>query len=206
MARSAGPRPDQATKDAVTERIVAHARRHWPHIEVLVRYSGEFCYVAVVERPRTRWEHGRSTSANPSPFCACATKAVPTAGSSGSTRPAPRPSAKTKARPSSAPPSAPPKKAWTTHSVSGSDHLPPSDQPGSPAVTSRQTVDHENGETSEGRRAGDKEFNRSLARLRAPAERGIAHLKNWWVLSTRRVSACSSGETVRVTVCAGGQV
>jgi hypothetical protein len=58
MARSAGPRPDQATKDAVTERIVAHARRHWPHIEVLVRYSGEFCYVAVVERPRTRWEHG----------------------------------------------------------------------------------------------------------------------------------------------------
>jgi hypothetical protein len=37
----------------------------------------------------------------------------------------------------------------------------------------------------QGRRAGDKEFNRSLARLRAPAERGIAHLKNWWVLSTR---------------------
>jgi hypothetical protein len=58
MAKSTGPRPDQATKDAVAQRIVAHARRHWPHIEVLVRYSGVFCYVAVVEpRPRTPWGH-----------------------------------------------------------------------------------------------------------------------------------------------------
>ena len=54
MARSTGPRPDQATKDAVTERIFAHARKHWPDTEVLVRHSGAFCYVAVVERPRTR--------------------------------------------------------------------------------------------------------------------------------------------------------
>jgi hypothetical protein len=35
------------------------------------------------------------------------------------------------------------------------------------------------------RRECDKEFNRNLARLRAPVEQGIAHLKNWWILSTR---------------------
>lgn len=55
MARSTRPRPDQSTKDAITERIFAHARRNWPDTEVLVRHSGVFCYVAVVERPRTRW-------------------------------------------------------------------------------------------------------------------------------------------------------
>ena len=54
MATSTGPRPDQATKDAVTERIFAHARKNWPDTEVLVRHSGAFCYVAVIERPRTR--------------------------------------------------------------------------------------------------------------------------------------------------------
>ena len=30
----------QATKDAVTERIFAHARTNWPDTEVLVRHSG----------------------------------------------------------------------------------------------------------------------------------------------------------------------
>jgi len=55
MARSTGPRPDQATRDAVTERIFAHARKNWPGIEVLVRHSGAFCYVAVVRRPPARW-------------------------------------------------------------------------------------------------------------------------------------------------------
>jgi hypothetical protein len=54
MARSTGPRPDQATRDAVTERIFAHARENWPGIEVFVRYSGAFCYVAVLEPARTR--------------------------------------------------------------------------------------------------------------------------------------------------------
>jgi hypothetical protein len=54
MARSTGPRPDQATRDAVTERIFAHARKNWPGIEVLVRHSGAFCYVAVLEPARTR--------------------------------------------------------------------------------------------------------------------------------------------------------
>jgi hypothetical protein len=57
MARSTGPRPDQATKDTVTERIFAHARKHWPQIEVVVRHSGAFCYVAVLKRSRTRWWH-----------------------------------------------------------------------------------------------------------------------------------------------------
>jgi len=55
MAQSPGPRPDRATRDAVTERIFAHARKNWPGIEVLVRHSGVFCYVAVVERPPARW-------------------------------------------------------------------------------------------------------------------------------------------------------
>jgi hypothetical protein len=54
MARSTRPRPDQATKDAVTERIFAHARKNWPDTEVLVRHSGVFCYVAVVPRAKTR--------------------------------------------------------------------------------------------------------------------------------------------------------
>ena len=57
MARSTRPRPDQDVRDAVTERIFAHARKHWPGTEVLVRHSGVFCYVAVVERPRTRRYH-----------------------------------------------------------------------------------------------------------------------------------------------------
>jgi hypothetical protein len=55
MARSTGPRPDQATKDAVTERIFAHARENWPGIDVLVHHSGVFCYVAVVRPSRSRW-------------------------------------------------------------------------------------------------------------------------------------------------------
>jgi len=54
MAQSTGPRPDQATRDAVTERIVAHARQSWPGTEVLVRHSGAFCYVAVFKPARTR--------------------------------------------------------------------------------------------------------------------------------------------------------
>lgn len=63
MANSTGPRPDQATKDAVTKRIFAHARKHWPGTEVLVRHSGAFCYVAVVPRARTRRRRLFSTDA-----------------------------------------------------------------------------------------------------------------------------------------------
>jgi hypothetical protein len=54
MAQSTGPRPDQATRDAVTERIFAHARENWPRIEVFVRHRGAFCYAAVLEPSRTR--------------------------------------------------------------------------------------------------------------------------------------------------------
>jgi len=69
MARSTGPRPDQATKDAVTERIFAHARKNWPGAEVFVRHSGAFCYVAVVERPRIRrWRPFSAQAGEPGPF------------------------------------------------------------------------------------------------------------------------------------------
>src|SRR6266508_1881858 len=69
MAKSAGPRPDQPTKDAVTERILAHARKHWPDTEVLVRHRGVFCYVAVIQRPRTRrWRLFWPAVEEPEPF------------------------------------------------------------------------------------------------------------------------------------------
>lgn len=69
MAKSAGPRPDQPTKDAVTERILAHARKNWPGTEVLVRHSGVFCYVAVIERPRARrWRLFSPAVEEPEPF------------------------------------------------------------------------------------------------------------------------------------------
>ena len=72
MAASTGPRPDQATKDAVTERILAHARKNWPDTEVLVRHSGAFCHVAVVERakPRRRRLFGIDTEPEHEPFTA----------------------------------------------------------------------------------------------------------------------------------------
>jgi len=54
MAKSTGPRPGQDIRDAVTERILAHARKHWPDTEVLVRHSSAFCYVAVTERAKPR--------------------------------------------------------------------------------------------------------------------------------------------------------
>ena len=64
MASSTRPCPDQATKDAVPGRIVAHARTNWPDTEVLVHHSGVFCYVAVLPRARTRgWARLFSTAA-----------------------------------------------------------------------------------------------------------------------------------------------
>lgn len=54
MTKSTRPRPDQNVRDAVTERILAHARKHWPNTEVLVRHNGAFCYVAVTERAKPR--------------------------------------------------------------------------------------------------------------------------------------------------------
>jgi len=39
--------PSQQTRTVVTERIIAHAKRGWPHLgEPLVRYRGSFCYVS----------------------------------------------------------------------------------------------------------------------------------------------------------------
>jgi hypothetical protein len=41
--------PDQPTRTAVTKRIIAHVQRGWPHLGApVVRYRGQFCYVAVV--------------------------------------------------------------------------------------------------------------------------------------------------------------
>ena len=69
MAASKGPRPDQPAKDAVTERIFAHARKNWPGTEVLVRYSGAFCYVAVTGRAKTRrWRLFSSGTGKDEPF------------------------------------------------------------------------------------------------------------------------------------------
>jgi hypothetical protein len=39
--------PDQQTRNAVTQRIIAHVTRGWPRLgEPLVRHRGQYCYVA----------------------------------------------------------------------------------------------------------------------------------------------------------------
>jgi hypothetical protein len=72
MAKSTRPRPDQDVRDAVTERILAHARKHWPDTEILVRHHGVFCYVAVLERATpSRWNlFRRDTEPEREPFTA----------------------------------------------------------------------------------------------------------------------------------------
>jgi hypothetical protein len=41
--------PDQATRTAVTKRIIAHVKHSWPHLPTpTVRYRGQFCYVGTV--------------------------------------------------------------------------------------------------------------------------------------------------------------
>ena len=41
--------PDPQTRSAVTQRIIAHVTRGWPHLgEPVVRHRGQFCYVAAV--------------------------------------------------------------------------------------------------------------------------------------------------------------
>jgi hypothetical protein len=38
--------PDQQTRNAVTQRIIAHVTRGWPRLgEPLVRHRGQYCYV-----------------------------------------------------------------------------------------------------------------------------------------------------------------
>ena len=41
--------PDPQTRTAVAQRIIAHVRRGWPRLgEPVVRYRGQFCYVAAL--------------------------------------------------------------------------------------------------------------------------------------------------------------
>jgi len=41
--------PDQQTRNAVTRRIIAHVTAGWPRLgEPLVRYRGQYCYVAAL--------------------------------------------------------------------------------------------------------------------------------------------------------------
>jgi hypothetical protein len=41
--------PDQSTRAAVTERIIAHVKRGWPRLGTpQVRFRGQFCYVDAV--------------------------------------------------------------------------------------------------------------------------------------------------------------
>ena len=48
--------PDQATKDTTTQRILAYARRGWPHLDdVVVTFRGQFCYVALPGPRAARW-------------------------------------------------------------------------------------------------------------------------------------------------------
>jgi hypothetical protein len=48
--------PDQAVKDATRERILAHVRRGWPHLDdVVITFRGQFCYVALPGPRRARW-------------------------------------------------------------------------------------------------------------------------------------------------------
>jgi hypothetical protein len=46
MARSTSLAPEPAVRDAVTQRILDHARSGWPGLTVLVRHQGAFCYIA----------------------------------------------------------------------------------------------------------------------------------------------------------------
>ena len=56
--------PDAAIRTAVTERIIAHVRRGWPHLgDPLAQFRGPFCYVAI-PAPRSRWRR----PAPPSPL------------------------------------------------------------------------------------------------------------------------------------------
>jgi hypothetical protein len=41
--------PDQATRTAVTERIITHVQRGWPQLgQPIVHHRGQFCYVAAI--------------------------------------------------------------------------------------------------------------------------------------------------------------
>ena len=47
---------DQATRDATAQRITAHIRRGWPHLDQpVITFRGQFCYVALPGPRRGRW-------------------------------------------------------------------------------------------------------------------------------------------------------
>lgn len=59
---------DQATRTAVTARIIAHVTHGWPHLATpIVRFRGRFCYVDAVAR-RSRIDAVLRRSAQPSPI------------------------------------------------------------------------------------------------------------------------------------------
>jgi len=59
---------DQATRTAVTTRIVAHVTRGWPHLGTpIVRFRGQFCYVDAVTR-RSRIDTVLRRHPQPSPI------------------------------------------------------------------------------------------------------------------------------------------
>ena len=47
---------DPSTRTTVVERITAHVRQGWPHLgDPVITFRGQFCYVALAGRTRTRW-------------------------------------------------------------------------------------------------------------------------------------------------------
>jgi len=59
---------DQATRTAVTARIIAHVTRGWPHLDTpIVRFRGRFCYVDAVAR-RSRIDIVLRRHPRPSPI------------------------------------------------------------------------------------------------------------------------------------------
>jgi len=59
---------DQATRTAVTARIIAHVTHGWPHLDTpIVRFRGQFCYVDAVAR-RSRIDAVLRRHPQPSPI------------------------------------------------------------------------------------------------------------------------------------------
>lgn len=47
---------DATTRAAVTDRVTTHVRSGWPHLDdPVITFRGQFCYVALPGRTRTRW-------------------------------------------------------------------------------------------------------------------------------------------------------
>lgn len=47
---------DATTRAAVADRVTTHVRSGWPHLgDPIITFRGQFCYVALPGRTRTRW-------------------------------------------------------------------------------------------------------------------------------------------------------